>query len=167
MTKCGPGQCTGQARKALAKQLAKLISRSLGEYALRRGFPAGSQSAGQPNRAWAAPWGGALKPRLYAGRRVLKVRARTHGDRVRTRCCAVLFFFVSRGASLYMLGAARPTGSEGRLWTRGSRVRIPPGPPLARDLKIPRRALFKSAEPRGVVTFVTAAHPHPRSCASL
>ena len=110
--------------------------------ALRVFLPAGSQSAGQPNRAWAAPWGGALKPRLYAGRRVLKVRARTHGDRVRTRCCAVLFFFVSRGASLCMLGAGRPTGSEGRLWTRGSRVRIPPGPPLARDLKIPRRALF-------------------------
>ena len=97
--------------------------------ALRVFLPAGSQSAGQPNRAWAAPWGGALKPRLYAGRRVLKVRARTHGDRVRTRCCAVLFFFVSRGAPLRLL---RPFGrgvSRGDSGPGGRGFESPPDPP--------------------------------------
>ena len=78
----------------------------------------------------------------------------------------LVFLYVAWGVPT-SVKAVWPSGIEGRLWTRGSRVRIPPGPPLARDLKIPRRALFKSAEPRGVVTFVTAAHPHPRSCASL
>ena len=70
----------------------------------------------------------------------------------RLRCCGVPKCFK----------APWPSGSKHRRCSGRSGVRIPPRTPPSSGSSIPRRALFKSAKPRGVVTFVTAAHPHPQ-----